>query len=426
MNRVSLPAVLVAVALGASGVRTGAPPPLHVLVITLDTTRADRLSPYGFADVSLPHLERLAAEGVVFDRASSVAPLTLPAHTSLFTGLLPPHHGVRDNLDAPLGDDHTTLAEVLRARGYRTAAFVGSVVLDQERGLRQGFEEYGGVPPQGEADPPRRQRRAEKVVDDAVRWIESADGSPSFLWVHLYDPHLPYAPPQPYASLYAHNPYVGEIAYADSQIGRLLRALDDGHLLERTVVIVAGDHGESLGDHGEPAHGVFIYESVLRVPLIVRAPGISPARIGAVVRLTDVMPTVLDLLGLPALPVDGASLAGMLAGRVADLDLEAYSESMNPAHIGSTSRRALRERRFKLIDAPHPELYDLHRDPFERHNVYQERPATAAALTRRLRTVSQLDPADPELASEPSLVSRQLAEQLAALGYVGRRGEKPD
>jgi choline-sulfatase len=413
-------ALVSAVALSALGrILLGAAPaaPVSVVMITLDTTRADRLSPYGFMNVSLPHLERLARDGVVFDQATSVAPMTLPAHTSLFTGLFPPRHGVRDNADPALAETETTLAKVLRARGLPTGAFVGSLVLDPGRGLKQGFDEYRGVDSTGRTGPAGRQRRADAVVDDALRWVDAVGGSPYFLWVHLYDAHVPYDPPEPYASIYGHNPYVGEIAFADSQIGRLLGALDARQLMERTIVVVAGDHGESLGDHGEQDHGVFVYESVLRVPLIIRAPAVSPRRVGAVVRLVDVMPTVLDLLGIPAPRADGVSLVELLTGERSTLDLEAYSESEYPRRLGWSPLRALRDGRFKLIDAPRPELYDLDRDPFEERNLYDERPATAAAMTRRLQVLAR-SPSATGRESPTALLSNLIAE-LAALGYVG-------
>ena len=392
--------------------------PVGLVVITLDTTRADRLSPYGFMNVSLPHLERLAREGVIFDQAISVAPLTLPAHTSLFTGLLPPSHGVRDNADPPLEEAHTTLAETLLARGFRTGAFVGSVVLHPDRGLKQGFEQYRGVDGADGQAPQARQRRADQVMADAVQWLDTIAGSRFFLWAHLYDPHRPYDPPEPYASIYGHNLYVGEIAFADSQIGRLLEALQQRALLDRTVVVVVGDHGESLGERGERDHGVFIYENVLRVPLIVRAPALAPFRVGEVVRLTDVMPTVLDLLDVPALPVEGVSLVDVMRGRRRHLNLEAYSESLYPERLGWSPLRALRDGRYKLIDAPRPELYDLENDPFEEQNIYEERRALAAAMTTRAAVVAK----GRGSASAPqgrTPATPELQARLRALGYVG-------
>jgi arylsulfatase A-like enzyme len=334
-----------AVALGAFLWHMWRPaPPIGVVIVTLDTTRADRLTPYGLMDVSMPALERLAAEGVVFDQATTVAPLTLPAHTSLFTGLLPPHHGVADNASIPLDDRHTTLAELLRARGFRTAAFVSSVVLDEDRGLAQGFEEYRGVrvpdtaDPQAVAGPARRQRRADSVIDEAIAWLDGVSSSPFFLWAHLYDAHRPYEPPEQFASL--PDAYIGEIAFASAQIGRLVADLERRGLLDRTIVIVTADHGESLGDHGERDHGIFVYESVMRVPLIIRSLGIAPRRVGAVVRLTDVMPTVLDLADIPRPAGDGVSLVDLLRGSKSDLDLEATSRA-----VRSRSRSVRRAQR---------------------------------------------------------------------------------
>ena len=394
--------------------------PTNVVVITLDTVRIDRLSPYGFMNVSLPHLERLAREGVVFDEATSPVPLTLPAHTSIFTGLLPPHHGVRDNAGAALPDSQTTLAEVLKAHGFRTGAFVGSMVLDPERGLKQGFDEYVGIGKKDARTPEERQRRAGAVIDDATQWLGTVGESPFFLWTHIYDAHQPYDPPEPYRTTYGHNPYVGEIAYADSQIGRLIDALERRHLLDRTAIIVVGDHGESLGEHGERDHGIFLYENVIRVPFIVRAPSVRPNRIGEVVRLTDVMPTVLDLLHVPAPPTDGVSLVDLMRGRAHNLGLEAYSESMYPERFGWSSLRAIRDGQYKFIAAPRPELYDLYDDPFEERNIYETRRATAQKLTNRidLLKASQVTTASTSSMGAKPVTDTAMQASLEALGYL--------
>jgi arylsulfatase A-like enzyme len=420
MTRPTHAAVLLVLIGALAGLRPGGLDrrgPINVVVITLDTTRADRLSPYGLMDSPMPGLERLAREGVVFDQATSVAPLTLPAHASLFTGLLPPAHGVRDNADQALDAAHVTLAEILRGRGFRTAAFVASVVLDADRGLAQGFDRYASVPADARRIAPARQRRADDVIADALQWLDDAGTTtPFFLWTHLYDPHAPYDPPEPYRTAFL-DPYIGEIAFADAQIGRLLDALERRGVLDRTVVVVAGDHGESLGDHGERDHGIFVYESVLRVPLIIRGPRIPPRRVADVVRLTDVAPTILDLLGLPSPPMDGVSLGSLLSGRTTRVDLEAYSESLYPRRLGWSPLRALRDGRFKLIDAPRPELYDLERDPFEERNIHDERRSLADAMRRRLAILARergLSRADG-LAEPPA----GLRERLAALGYVG-------
>jgi choline-sulfatase len=404
---------------------------LGVVLITLDTTRADRLSLYGSMDVSLPALERVAREGVVFENATAPAPLTLPSHTTILTGLLPLTHNVRDNADTPLADSHTTMAELLKSNGFRTGAFVGSVVLDADRGLSQGFDHYSGVTLKDGAGPGAMQRPGDAVVDEALQWLDTVGGSPFLLWTHLYDPHRPYEPPEPFYTKYGHEPYVGEIAYADSQIGRLLDALERKGLLNKVTVIIAGDHGESLGDHGERDHGIFVYQEVMRVPLLIRSPGIGPSRVGAVVRLTDIVPTVTELLDLPQPKVDGASLLALMRGREPNSDREAYGESLYPERLGWSPLYSLRERRFKLIDAPQPELYDLDRDPFEMDNVFNERPDVAQAMTKRLRELVEGSAAS----NAPSAtVAPELQERLAALGYAAApvtrnapdRGSRPD
>jgi arylsulfatase A-like enzyme len=394
--------------------------PIGIVIISLDTTRADRLSVYGFMDATMPHLERLAREGTVFDQAISVAPLTLPAHCSLFTGLFPPAHGVRDNADQPLASEQTTLAEILRGQGFRTGAFVGSIVLDEHRGLAQGFDHYSGVRvSEDRATAEAPQRRADEVVTDATRWLDGIAGSRFFLWAHLYDPHRPYDPPEPFRSRYTDR-YVGELAFVDSQIGRLLEALDRRKLLDRTIVVVVADHGESLGDHGERDHGIFVYESVMRVPLIIRGPTVLPGRIADVVRLVDVMPTVLDLLNLARPPTDGVSLVATMRGAPRQLDLEAYSESLYPQRFGWSSLRSLRSGRYTLIDAPRPELYDLEQDPFEERNIYNERRDLAALLKQRLAALERSERARSEVGDE-NVPSAELQQRLASLGYVGSR-----
>ena len=250
------------------------------------------------------------------------------------------------------------------------------------------------------------------MIDDAIRWLTKVGDSPFFLWAHLYDPHRPYEAPEPFAS--RHDPYVAEIAYADSQIGRLLHALDERALRDRVIVIVTADHGESLREHREMDHGIFLYESVLRVPLIVRAPGVAPRRIADLVRLTDVMPTVLDLLRLPLPAGDGVSLVGVMRGHGGP-ELEAYAESLYPERHGWAPLFSLRSNRFKFIDAPQAELYDLQRDPFEQQNILNQRRELAAALQARLRT---------QVRRAPSTAAKgrgddELRARLAALGYVG-------
>ncbi|MGE5813555.1 MAG: sulfatase, partial [Acidobacteriota bacterium] len=357
------------------------PDDLNLLLVTLDTTRADRIGAYGAPDAGTPNLDRLASEGAVFTHATTAAPLTLPAHSSIFTGRFPPVHGVRDNGGFFLDPKQQTLAETLQQNGFETGGFVGAYVLDSKWGVNQGFKKYfddfdltkykaislGAI-----------QRPGNEVVDEALKWLDGASRSRFFAWVHLYDAHTPYEPPEPFASRFAGRPYQGEISFADSQVGRLVSFLEERDLLEKTVIVVVGDHGESLGDHGESGHGFFVYESVMHVPMIVRAPYTLTRgrRITDPVRTVDILPTALDLLGVRAKlpPIDGVSIVPLLAGARREMDLEAYAEALYPLHhFGWSDLRALREGRYKVIAAPRPELYDLESDPKETRNLFADR-----------------------------------------------------
>ena len=401
------------------------PSDFNLLVISLDTTRADRLHAYGFQEIETPTLDRLASEGVLFQQAATAAPLTLPAHTTIFTSRVPPEHGVRDNGGFFVDPSETTLAETLRERGFRTGAFVGAYVLDSKWGLDQGFETYfddfdlskyraislGAI-----------QRPGNEVVDKALEWMSTVAGQRFFGWVHLYDPHTPYEPPEPFKSRYAGRPYLGEIAFTDSQVGRLVDFLRERGILDRTVIVVVGDHGESLEDHGEGSHGFFIYESVVRVPLIIRAPvkGAQGRRVADVVRTLDIVPTVAELLGVQKPPgTDGVSLVPLMRGATPELGLEAYSESTYPLyHYGWSDLRALRSGRFKLIAAPRPELYDLEQDPGEQSNLFEERKQLADRMLTRLGELEARFTKTERPNSEPE-VDPEARARLAALGYVG-------
>jgi arylsulfatase A-like enzyme len=380
--------------------------PASVILITLDTTRADRLPPYADA-FALPAIGQLASEGIVFERAVAPVPLTLPSHGSLFTGRIPPAHGARVN-GLTLDDGPPMFPERLQEAGYRTAAFVGSMVLNGNRGLRRGFDIYDDV---GVGPGARLRRPANEVIDGALDWLNAERDRPFFLWVHLYDAHAPHALPPEFDGASSAGSYDAAIAFMDSQIARLLKALDERQELARTAIIVTADHGESLGDHGERGHGIFVYESALRVPLIVRWPGIEPRRVPDLVQLIDLAPTILALEGLEAPPMDGANLAPVLRGRPAG-GRTAYAESVYPLQYGWGALRTVRDDRFKLIEAPRPELYDLASDPHELQNVYEAQPAVAARLEAKLRTFGpvnwQAAPAPPE----------PVREQLASLGYV--------
>jgi len=398
---------------------------LNVLLITLDTTRADRIGAYGFPAVETPAIDRLAREGVLFERAISPAPLTLPAHSSIFTSKFPPRHGVRDNGGFFLDAAETTLAERLKSRGFQTGGFVGAYVLDSKWGVDQGFDTYFD-----DFDLTKYQslslgsvdRPGNEVADRALQWLDTVTGSRFFGWVHFYDAHSTYAPPEPFKTRYANRPYAGEIAFVDSQVARLVGWLEQRDLLDRTVVVVIGDHGESLGEHGESTHGFFVYEGVARVPFIIRAPydTMHGRRIADVVRSVDVMPTVLDLVGVRLDdPHDGQSLIPLMTGARTELGLEAYSEAVYPQfHFGWSQLTALHSGRFKYIAAPRPELYDLQEDPREEQNLFAERGPLAARMAERLEAIAADAAAERPAAPAPE-VDPDARERLAALGYIG-------
>ena len=414
-----------------AGVELGALPSgvsrerLNLVIITLDTTRADRIGAYGNKDVETPAFDRLAREGVLFDQAVSVAPLTLPAHSSMFTGKFPPEHGIRDNGGFFLGPEQVTLAEVLKTRGYRTGGFVAAYVLDSKWGINQGFDTYFDkfdLSKSRNVSLGAIQRPANEVIDQALPWIEASKDQPFFAWMHLYDPHSPYRPPEPFATKYKGHPYNGEIAFTDSQVARVIQKLESLGLYDRTVVMIMGDHGESLGDHGEAAHGFFIYNSVTHVPFVIRAPfAATKARtVADPVRSIDVMPTALDLLGVtPPAGISGVSLAPLLAGTRRELGLDAYSEAMYPLHhYGWSELRALRSGRYKVIDAPRPELYDIDRDPQETTNLYDARKQLGDTMIGQLRSLESKF-AKTEAALPAGDVDPEARQRLAALGYVG-------
>jgi choline-sulfatase len=416
-------AVLAACAPG----RDAAPPARHLILITLDTLRADRLGCYGNRDVATPHLDRLAREGALAAEASAPTPITRPSHTSLLTGLYPAEHGIRDNVSRPLAHAVPTLAEILRAAGFRTAAFVSSVVLSSQSGLSRGFETYSDRFEVGE-DNARFlntvQKRGDLPTAEAIDWLAAHSKERLFLWLHLYDPHDPYEPPEPYASRYAGRPYDGEVAWSDELVGRLLAAIEKQGLKDQTLLVATSDHGEGLGDHGEAGHGFFVYESTLRVPLLLRGPRIPPgSRLETPFRLVDFLPTVLDLLEVspPADPSpSGRSLALALAGGEPPPEEPSYAETLVPLlHYGWSDLHAIRSGRFKYIRAPRPELYDLKKDPGETSNLVTRESKQAKSLAARLEEWRGRE-GDPEsVRVKAGDIPADLREKLGALGYLG-------
>jgi choline-sulfatase len=403
-----------------------APAP-NLLLVTIDTLRADHLRCYGYAEIETPVADRLAREGLLFEDVAVQVPQTRPSHASILTGLLPYEHGIRDNYSSPLDPRFPTLATILKGRGYGTAAFIGSYALASISGLNHGFDHYDepfGTRGGGTDLFTRPERRGGEVVDSALAWLGRHRKEPFFVWVHLYDPHAPYVPPSPYDRRYAGRPYDGEVAYADAQVGRLVEFLDARGLRGRTLVVVTSDHGEGLGEHGEDEHLMFVYESTLRVPLLASWPGVLPAgqRIRGLFRSVDLLPTVLDLLGQPAVASSGTSRAREArAGAKLPDDTESYAESLfGQIHFAYAPLRALRAEGYKYIDAPRAELYNLRDDPGEKKNLIGLRAGVVAHLTERLATYDKAVGETPPLAAPDA----GTMERLAALGYVGGGGSR--
>ncbi len=408
----------------------------NVVLITLDTTRADRIGAYGYEAAETPRLDGLASEGVLFEQAVTPTAFTLPSHSSIMTGLYPPFHGVRLNGGAALADGQTTLAERLAASGYRCGAFVGAFVIDQRWGLSQGFEHYDDdfeMAPDQRLDLAGVQRPADRVVDLGIDWLEAGDGRPFFAWLHLYDPHIPYEPPEPYRSRFGGRGksglYDGEIAFADSQVGRILDWLEAEGVADNTIVVVIGDHGESLGDHGEKEHGYYIYDATVKVPLIVRVPGavLADVRVPVQVRTIDVLPTVLDLVGVETPdPIHGESLVPLMLEPGAGEARYAYSESMS-VHLqyGWSALYSVRTSTHKFIEAPRAELYELSQDPTESENLIRREPEVAEGLRSTLTALrEEIEAGAPEI-QEADLDEETLG-MLAALGYVGGATAAPE
>jgi choline-sulfatase len=422
--------VLLTIALGAAawrrfGVRAPGRPP-NVLLVTIDTLRWDRLGAYGARDASTPVLDGMAARGVRFETAIAQAPLTAPSHASILTGTIPPRHGVRDNGGFVLPDHLPTLAGTFQHARYRTAAFISGFPLDRRFGFARGFDHYDDRLPRG--DHRRRaeyvERRADETTDRALKWLDGAtagtaaspaEARPWFLWVHYFDPHTPYEPPPDGSGRFRDRPYDGEIAFVDQQLGRLLGALGQARTRDRTLVLVTADHGEALGEHGEDTHGVFLYDSTLRVPWVMEGPGLATAAVPNVLaRGVDVMPTLLELAGMPVPDgLDGRSLAPAALGRTLS-DEPAYAESLFARiHFGWAPLYAWRTARWKVIDAPRPELYAIDADRDEKTDRAEAERDVADQLLRQVRAARQV--ATPQAAVEPDRVS---AERLRALGYA--------
>jgi choline-sulfatase len=391
---VLLVCVVAAISAGGQTARQKSPP--DVFLITIDTLRADHVGCYGYKQVETPALDALAGDGVRFTQAFTHSPITNTSHITILTGLLPSVHGVTD-FGLPLAPQHVTVAELLKQHGYQTAAFIGAVILDSNTlapGIDRGFDFYDNFPAKTNSNNKERwgrvERRGMEVVEHAEAWFDKHRTGPHFVWVHLYDPHDPYEPPPPFSEKYKDHLYDGEIAYADSAVARWIGFLKKAGVYDNAIVVVTGDHGEGLGEHGEETHGLFLYDSTLHIPLIVKMPRAAHRGtvVDAQVRTTDILPTILSTTGVAApAELNGESLLRLLAAETASVpappsNRALFGETDYPLRWGWAPLRALRADNTKLIEAPRPELYDLQADPKELKNLYA--PASSKAQSMQL------------------------------------------
>ena len=412
--------------LAESFAATSAKTPTNVILVTIDTVRADRLGCYGAKDVETPTLDGLARDGIVFERAISQVPLTWPSHAAILTGMYPFQNGVQDFTGQPLDPHIKSVAQAFKERGYATGAVVSAFVLDRSWGLARGFDFYDDAfAPEafrhrelGLVD-----RKAGESVDRAIKWLSKTPHHPFFFWLHLYDPHSPYDPPEPYHTHYRSHLYDGEIAYADHELGRLIVYLKQTHLYDRSLIIFLSDHGESLGEHGENEHGFFVYNSTVHIPLIVKPPagsGLHADRVSVPVETTDVAPTLLRLAGVKN-PIEEQFQSKGLLNLDSQKSSPAYSETLYTfSSFGWSPLHALETSRYQYIDAPEPELYDLINDPEEKTNLAPQQAATVAVFKDQLQKRLQTRPFHGSQDGESKL-DPNAEEKLRALGYVSYR-----
>jgi arylsulfatase A-like enzyme/Flp pilus assembly protein TadD len=393
-----------------------------VWLISIDTLRADHVHCYGYAPIQTPALDSLARGGIRFAQAFTPSPITNTSHVSILTGLLPSSHGVTD-FAVPLAPEHPTLAQLLKKQGYQTAAFIGAAILDSSTlapGLDSGFDYYDNFPqhPPSSSRWGRVERRGLDVVQRAETWLAAhRTTAPHFVWIHLYDPHDPYDPPAPYSQTYKDRLYDGEIAYADSAVAHFIAYLKSHRQYENALIVVVGDHGEGLGEHGENTHGIFLYDSTTHVPLILKLPGQSNAGrvIDAQVRTIDILPTLLDLTRAPApAKLDGASLKPYFGGTDATART-AIGETDYPLNFGWAALRSVRAEGLKFIEAPRPELYDLGHDPAETENEYEPWNPRVLRFRKLLAELRER----PTPSAQKGAAGPQTVAELKALGYLG-------
>jgi len=393
----------------------------NVIFISIDTCRADHLSCYGYKQKTTPNIDALAQQAILFENCISPIPITLPAHSSMLTGTIPPYHGVHDNLEYKLASSNVTLAEVLRKNGLYTAGIVSAFVLDSQFDIDQGFkyyqDEFEGV---SEKDV-HSERRGDKTSILANQWLDKNADKPFFLFLHYFDPHTKYDPPEPFKSDYTDNPYAGEVAFTDQCIGLVIQKLKDLDVYDSSLIIIAGDHGESLSQHGELTHSYYIYQSTIHVPFIIKLPNVTkPKRIDARVGLVDIAPTIYSLLGIAGPDVvHGRDLSVYFNDNEKPAeDNYYYSESLTPTKYGCNSLLSVTSDRWKYIQTTRPELYDLSKDPHETNDLATQQPQRCRILQDKLTTILETQVRKDDKDSDLALDSKTRA-RLESLGYVG-------
>lgn len=397
----------------------------HVVLISIDTCRADHLSCYGYPKNTTPGIDKLAAEATRFESVVTPAPITLPAHSSMMTGMIPPAHGVHHNVGYQLASSNRTLAEVLKENGFKTGAIVSAFVLDKQFGLNQGFDTYDDSLKQLSNNEHGIERNGNETTRIALDWLDKNKDGKSFLFLHYYDAHADYEPPEPFAAKFADDPYAGEIAFVDHCIGQVIQKLKDLKLYDSTLLIITGDHGEMLGEHGEEEHSYFVYESAIKVPLVIRLPGQKKSMtVAQSVGLVDIVPTVCSLLGIERpVPVQGRDLSPFLRGKIPEPgERHLYTESVTPKRIGASTLMAISAGRWKYIQAPRPELYDVLADPGETNDLIRQEPQRARILEDKLRET--LEQAVREDMDGGIALDTESIRRLESLGYVAGKAEE--
>jgi len=392
----------------------------NVILISIDTCRADYLGCYGQTRRTTPNIDQIAGQGVIFKNVVTAAPMTLPAHCSMLTGTIPPYHGIHDNLDYRLNESEVTLAEILKEDGFVTGGIISASVLSSQFGIGQGFDTFNDRFEKAGIADLMVERKGGQTTRLALDWLGRHKDEKFFLFLHYFDPHFDYEPPEPFASEFADNPYAGEIAYTDYCIGPVIQKLKELGLFDSSLIIITGDHGEMLGEHGELTHGYFIYESTIKVPLIFKLPGQKQAKeVEELVGLIDIVPTVCGLLDIAVPPqVQGKDLRPYLFGKsILSNERHIYTESLIPTKYNANTLLGVVTDKLKYIQTTRPELYDLVRDRQESKNLISQSPQQARVLQDRLRRILE-ESVPTSGSSSKTLLDEQARKRLESLGYV--------